>query len=174
MKIKTRYVLLGLIPLLASCASQPITLAPVGPRPVAAVQFVPSSGTGQLQVFTETDVYEYERAVPFFPHRDYQIYTTDGSYLRRVWNHQNHEDETPAVITLPAGKYVVKADAEFYGPVSVPVVIRPNETTRVILQPGWKPGNAVARSEVVRMPNGYPIGWRADLPPPTANTQAGP
>ena len=166
MKNRTGYLLLGVIPLLASCASPPIALAPVGPRPVAGAQLLPSSGNGCLQVFTETKEYEYNRDVPFYPHRDYQIYAADGRYLRRVWNSRSHEDETPSLITLPAGNYVVKADAEFYGPVSVPVVIVPNRTTRVILQPGWKPGTAAPNAQFVHMPNGYLVGWRADLPPP--------
>ena len=165
MKTKTSYLLLGVIPLLASCASQPVTLAPVGPHPVAGEQFLPSSGNGKLQVFTETDEYEYNEDVPFFPHRDYQIYTAEGRRLKRVWNSQSHQDETPAVVTLPAGNYLVKADAEFYGVVSVPVVIKPSQTTLVILQPGWKPGRAVVSAALVRMPGGYPVGWRAGLPP---------
>jgi hypothetical protein len=165
MKIRLRYLLLGIIPLLASCASQPITLAPVGPRPVAWEPLAPSSGNGQLQVFTATEEYDWNRDVPFFPHSDYQLYTADGQRLKRVWNHQTHEDETPAVVTLPAGNYVVKADAELYGVVSVPVVIKPNQTTRIILQPGWKPGATVASSDLVQIPGGYPVGWRADLPP---------
>jgi hypothetical protein len=164
MKTVTRFLWLGVIALLASCASQPIALAPVGPRPAAGDRFLPSSGTGQLVVFTETDETEYGEDVPFFPHRDYQLYTADGRRLKRVWNSQSPEDQSPAVVTLQAGNYVVKADAELYGLVSVPVVIKPKRTTRVVLQPGWKPGEAVASSELVTMPDGYPVGWRADLP----------
>lgn len=164
MQLKILYLTLGIAPLLTSCASQPIALAPVGPHPVSWSHIQPVAGTGQLQVFTETDEYEYDHDVPYFPHRDYQIYTEDGQRLRRVWNAQDHEDEMPAVVDLPAGRYLVKADAEFYGTVSVPVVIRPNQLTKVILQPGWKPGNAVAASDLVQMPNnGYFIGWRADI-----------
>lgn len=160
-----RHLCLAVIPLLASCVSQPITLAPVGPRPVAAMQFLPSSGQGHLQVFTETDETEVGQDVPFFPHRDYQIYTAEGKRLKRVWNSQSPEDKTPAVVTLPAGDYLVKADAELYGRVTLPVVIRAGQTTRVILQPGWNPSGEVANADLVRMPDGYPIGWRADLPP---------
>ena len=148
--------------LLTSCASQPIAIAPVGPRPGA--YFVATTGAGQLQVFTETDEYEWNHDVPYFPHRDYQIYTSDDKRLRRVWNSQSYEDETPTVVDLPAGNYLVKADAEFYGPVTVPVVIRPGQLTKVILQPGWHPGNSVVVSDLVQMPNGYYIGWKANAP----------
>jgi hypothetical protein len=155
---------LGVIPLLASCASQPIALAPVGPRPVAGKQFLPSSGQGRLQVFTETEETEVDHDVPYYPHRDYRIYAADGRRLQQVWNSQSREDNTPAVVSLPAGRYLIKADAELYGPVTVPVVIKPGQTTKVILQPGWKPSKEIAEADVVRMPDGYPIGWRADLP----------
>jgi hypothetical protein len=150
--------LAGLAALLASCASQPLALAPVGPGPLARPASSPPKG--DLQVFTETEEY-YEDEMCWFPHTDYQIYTEDGKRLKRVWNHHDNEDEFPATVALPPGKYVVKASAEFYGTVSVPVIIKPNETTTVILQPGWKPGN-VSRSDLVRMPNGYFVGWRAD------------
>ncbi len=163
MKIKVRYLLLGVVPLLASCASQPITLAPVGPRPVASERFLPSSGEGQLQVFTETKEWAGSDDVPYFAHRDYHLYTVEGTRLKRVWNSQNHEDQSPAVVTLPAGSYIVRANAENYGLVAVPVLIKPGRTTTVILQPGWKPGAATTGAEVVRLPNGYPVGWRADL-----------
>lgn len=162
MNIKTTFWLAGLIPLLASCASQPIALAPVGPGPF--VNGATSNRRGDLQVFTQTEEY-YADEMSYFPHTDYQIYTADGKHLMRVWNHQNHEDEDPAVVTLPAANYVIKAWADFCGLVTVPVVIKPGETTRVILQPGWKPGNAVAKSDLVRTPNGYFVGWRAELPP---------
>ena len=150
--------LVGLAALLASCASQPLALEPVGPGPLARTASSPPKG--DLQVFTETEEY-YEDEMSWFPHTDYEIYTAAGKRLKRVWNHHDHEDEFPATVTLPPGKYIVKASAEFYGLVSVPVIIKPNETTTVILQPGWRPGN-VARTDLVQMPNGYFVGWRAD------------
>jgi len=154
-------VLAGILPLLASCVSEPIALAPVGPGPVA--NGAASTWKGDLEVYTETEEF-CEDEMSWFPHTDYQIYTADGKRLKRVWNHQNHQDESPAVVTLPPGKYVVQAQAQFYGRVIVPVVIKPGETTRVILQPGWKPGKEIARSDLVQIPNGYAVGWRAELP----------
>jgi hypothetical protein len=143
---------------LTGCALQPIALAPVGPGPFAAEAY--SNGQGDLEVYTETQEY-YEDDLSFFPHTDYEIYTTDGRHLRHVWNHQNHEDEHPAVVTLAPGKYVVKAWAVSCGLVTVPVVIKPDEITRVTLQPGWNPGGTVAKSDLVQIPTGYFVGWRA-------------
>jgi len=162
MKTRTVYWILALIPLLAACASQPVALAPVGPRPVAWQRLLPSQGEGRLQVFTATEEYGGSKDVPFFPHRDYQLYASDGQHLRRVWNSLSHEDETPAIVDLPAGKYVIRADAEFCGRVDIPIVIRPGQLTRVVLQPGWEPTGSFAQSDLVPSPAGYFIGWRAD------------
>lgn len=162
MKLKMGHALLGVIPLLASCAGQPVRVAAVGPAPYTMA--ASSDRAGQLQVFSETEEYEYDESVPYYPHRDYMILTMTGKRLKHVWNYQNHEDELPAIISLPAGKYLVTANAEQYGPVQVPVVIKPGEMTRVVLQPGWNPGTAFASTDLVQMPKGYFIGWRAQLP----------
>ena len=157
-RFKTACCVMAVVPLLVSCASAPLPLAAVGPGPFAR----PASerGMGDLQVYSEPEEY-YQEELSYFPHTDYQLYTSDGKHLRRVWNHNTHEDETPAVVSLPPGRYVVQAWAEFYGLVSVPVEIKPNELTKVILQPGWNPGTNVI-SELVQMPQGYFVGWRAE------------
>ncbi len=158
MNLKWSYTL-GLL-LLTSCASPPIILAPVGPgsgAPAASIR-----GKGDLQVFTETEEY-LEDDLLYHPHTDYQLCTAAGERLKRIWNHQNHEDENPATVSLTPGEYLVKARAEFYGSVTVPVVIKPNRTTIVILQPGWKPHTGAATSELVQLPNGYSVGWRAEI-----------
>jgi hypothetical protein len=41
-------------------------------------------GDGQLHVFTETDAFEHDHNVPFFPHRDYRVCLPDGKTLKRV------------------------------------------------------------------------------------------
>ncbi len=163
MRIPTFLASLTLVLLLASCAWQPIRLASVGPPPVAARQIGSQVGKGQLQVFTETEEYEYGKDVPYFPHSDYHIYTLDGKHLKRIWNSQNHEDEAPAVVDLPAGTYLINAQAEFCGEVLIPVVIKPHTLTPVILQPGWKPRAGIDPSKLVKSPAGYYIGWKADL-----------
>jgi len=144
--------------LLTSCASQPLALGPVGPGPGGSR--ASSISKGDLQVFTETEEY-YLDQMSYFPHTDYQIYSLEGKHLRRVWNHQTHEDERPAIVSLPPGMYLVKAWAEFYGVVTVPVSIKSNQTTTVVLQPGWNPGKPVASADLVQMPDGYFVGWRA-------------
>jgi hypothetical protein len=159
-KLETACCVMAIVPLLVSCAPAPMTLAPVGPGAFAPPAF--ARGMGALQVYTEPEEY-YEDDMSYFPHTDYQLLTPDGKHLRRVWNHNTHEDETPAVVSLPPGRCVVRARAEFYGLVSVPVVVEPNKLTKVILQPGWSPGPNVSYSDLVQIPEGYFVGWRAGL-----------
>ena len=160
MKHGAIFILFGLIPLVASCASQPVRLTAVGPSPSGGGST--SVGDGRLQAFTETREYA-DDDVYYFPHSGYQIFTPDGKRFRYVWNHNTQQDEDPTLVTLPAGHYLLRADAEFCGRVLVPVVIKPDQTTRVVLEPGWKPNRRVSPADLVQTPNGYFVGWRADL-----------
>src|SRR5690242_2826654 len=103
-------LMLGLLPLFASCASPPLRLAAVGPAPSGGGSL--PGGVGRLQAFTETREYT-DDDVYYFPHSGYQITTPEGKHIRYVWNHNTHEDEKPSTVTLPAGQYLVEADAEF-------------------------------------------------------------
>jgi hypothetical protein len=160
--------ILGLVSLIAStlifvsCTAPQLTVNPVGPAPAAWSPLAPAGAKGQLQVYTQTDEFEIDHDVPYFPHTDYRVLTPAGKSVRRVWNSQSHEDEMPTVVSLPAGNYMVQAQAEFYGVINVPVVVKPGALTRVFLQPGWVPGATVASSDLVQLPHGYYIGWRGN------------
>lgn len=170
MKSKYRYLLWSLVLLLPSCASSPIVLAPVGPGPAFNGSNTP--GKGNLVVYSQTQEYGEDMAVPFYSHTGYWIYK-NGKRFKRVWNHQNDEDEDPSIVTLAPGKYVVRAEAELYGPVTVPVVIEADRTTRVVLQPGWKPPEFANRSDLVKFHRGYAVGWKAGQELiPTGNLQS--
>lgn len=97
MKIKTQYVLLSIIPLLASCASRPVALAPVGPNPFVGSSA--SAGTGFLRVFSERERItegSYEGANPsFYQHTAYRIYDTKGRLVKHVGNTIGHYESTP-------------------------------------------------------------------------------
>ncbi len=140
---------------LTGCSSVPITLEPVGPGPHAARS---SGREGELEVFTETEEYN-DGDVMRYPHTDYQIYTSDGR-VKGVWNSLPGGGEFPSDVSLPAGTYVVKARAEGYGVVRVPVVIVTNRVTLVVLQLGWRPKGRVDEAELVRFPDGYFVGWK--------------
>jgi uncharacterized protein with FMN-binding domain len=75
-------------------------------------------------------------------------------------------DESPAVVRIPAGNYKVQAQADGYGRVTVPVVVKADKLTEVKLQAwGRKKSPATNEAVVVRFPNGFVVGWRAAAPP---------
>ena len=71
-------------------------------------------------------------------------------------------DEMPAVVSLPVGDYDVLADSEEYGRITVPVVIEAGVTTTLSLDGRSRfPAMPETDASLVRLPNGQPIGWRA-------------
>jgi len=156
--IRSRSIVLACcIPLLAGCASAPIVLDPVGPGSANSLR---TGGQGVLQVFTATDDH-YDGKIRFFPHQSYLIYTEDGQKLKSVSNSNGLTDETPAIVPLAPGNYVIKAPAEAYGRISVPVVIKRGWVTTVHLERGWKP-DTNSEADLVRIPGGYPVGWKVE------------
>jgi hypothetical protein len=96
----------------------------------------------------------------WFQHTDYSIYNLHGKLVKRVDNSTGHYEQAPQRVALPAGHYLVKARAKDYLQIEVPVTIEPGRMTRVHLDDNWKlPANA-PRNQLVRMPNGNPVGWR--------------
>jgi len=155
--------------LLAGCASsqQGLTLAPVGPASTQAAPVV--SENGSLVVYSAYDVtpanqgdYEHRRH-----YTDYKILNQDGSLLKVVHNDSGSVVREAARVDLPPGSYKVVARANGYGKVTVPVVIEQNQLTTVHLEGGGSWQNEAARSsdQVVRLPDGTIVGWRA----PTTN-----
>ncbi len=164
---------------LVGCTSGPgvVALAPVGP---AATETARQSKEGTLQVYSariaaDVDVNRQE----FFwnndfgrndflyepAHTDYTIYGSDDKVVKRVRNARDWEDGTPALVKLPPGDYEVDARAEAYAgstiEVKVPVVIEAGHETAVHLGGDWRPHGHYKRTELVRLPNGEMVGWRA-------------
>ena len=167
MKINAMFYLLGAIPLLASCASHPITLAPVGPNPFAGRS--PDGGTGHLQVFSslaeESDDQNQGSTDPvWFQHTDYTIYDARGKLVEHVENIAGHYSASPRLVSLQPGSYVVRARTTEGLAVNIPVVIERERTTRVHLDENWKLPPGTPKTEIVSAPGGYAVGWRADLP----------
>jgi hypothetical protein len=164
MRIYTTFILFGIIPLLASCASQPITLAPVGPNPFAVGA---SIGTGHLQVFSclaeRSDDQNQGSTDPVrYQHTDYNIYDVRGKLVRHVDNNLGHYSTSPRLVSLQPGNYTVRARSKESLSVEVPVVIERGRTTKVHLDENWKPPAGAQQTEIVSAPGGYPVGWRAD------------
>ncbi len=167
-RTKVMFGLLGVVPLVVSCASPPLALAPVGPNPSVIGTSVDSGG---LQVFSELVQESDDQnqagdgASPFwYQHSGYSIYTAEGKLVKRVDNTVGHYATAPRVVALPPGRYTVQARAKGWRAVAVPVEVARGRTTRVHLDENWQPPPGTLKNEVVSAPSGAPVGWRADLP----------
>ena len=166
MRIYTTFCLLGVIPLLAPGASQPITLAPVGPSPLAGGST--SIGAGHLQVFSslaeQSDDQNQGSTDPaWYQHTDYNIYDTGGRLVKCVNNTVGHYSTSPRLVSLRPGNYTVRAQSAEGLSVNVPVVIERGRTTKVHLDENWRPPAGTQKTEIVSALGNYPVGWRADL-----------
>lgn len=83
---------------------------------------------GLLVVYSATDAFE-DGDLPYYAHSSYAIYTTDGKLFKNVENHISRSDETPEVVTLPVGSYVIEARSERDGYVRVGIVIKAGRQT---------------------------------------------
>lgn len=146
---------------LAGGATAPVAFAPVGPNPF---QGKSAAANGQLVVFSCL-VGRIEGDSPsWFRHSDYEICDRNGHLWRRGDNSVRYYDQAPRKVSLPAGWYLVKAEAEDYSLVEAPVHIESGRTTRVHLDDNWRPPPSVPKSEIVSAPDGIPVGWRAEVP----------
>lgn len=78
---------------------------------------------GSLQVYPATDAFD-DGGLPYYAHSSYAIYATDGKLFKNVENHVSNSDETPEIVTLPMGSYVIEARSEKDGYVRGLVVIK--------------------------------------------------
>jgi hypothetical protein len=151
----------GLALVMAGCSSAPVALAPVGPNPLGTSS---AAATGELQVFSSlVDRSEGDNPT-WHQHSDYEVFDSKGHLVKRVDNSTGYYDQSPRQVALPPGKYLVKAEAQDYLSVKVPVEIENGRTTRVHLDDNWKPTTNLPKSEVVSAPDGQPVGWRAEPP----------
>ena len=159
---RATYLLLGVISLMVSCASETVVSDLVGPNPVRSAT---SAGAGYLRVFSEqepmTEGFDEGANPTYYQHSDYRIYDERWKLVRYVSNAVDKYDPTPRLVSLPPGIYIVKARAKDYVAVQVPVVIQHGRTTSVHLDDGWAPPTGANVNELVIEPNGNPIGWRA-------------
>jgi len=159
--MKKGYFLLGasLVALLVGCATTPVALAPVGPNPADAGG---KAAKGGLQVFSRLVGRSEGNNPAWYQHTDYYIYDLHGKRVRHVDNTIGYYAKTPRRVTLPVGKYLVKAQANDYFWVSVPVTIERGQTTRVHLDDNWTPPADTPKTDLVSLPNGNPVGWQAE------------
>jgi hypothetical protein len=148
----------ALIPLLLGCSTMHVAVAPVGPNP--AGERNPAEKNGRLQVFSVFVGHSEGDNPTWYRHADYDLFTSEGRPVQHVDNAIGHYERAPRLVALPPGKYVVKAAANDYLRVEVPVVIEPGRITRVHLDGAWRPAAGVPNAEVVCGPDGQPVGWR--------------
>ena len=160
MKTKT-FALIGaaILTLLTGCASTPIALSPVGPKPSGTSDFY---GTGHLRVYSDTKTRTISED-NYYPHTGYIIRDQFGRLVKYVPNHLGYADEKPTLVTISAGKYNVVAESSAYGRVTVPVVIEDGKTTVLHLDRSWRPSSDIASNGLVRFPDGEAIGWSGSV-----------
>lgn len=170
----------GLITLisLAGCAGpgSVVQLQPVGPVPNSVAS---ASAEGCLQVYTARERAPVDaNATEFFwngdfgqnqflhgmAHSPYTVCTVEGKVLRRVPNTTGMNDPQPTRLTLAPGDYQVRAEAERYNDVTIPVVvpvrIEGGKTTVVHLDGRWESQPPPAPEKSVRLPDGQIVGWK--------------
>jgi hypothetical protein len=131
---------------------------PVGPEPFARQAAGPN---GHLLVFSAKEPHGDGDDPVYYQHSGYSIYDSQRRWTKYVGNAPGHFDEGPRLVHLAPGTYFVKARAECYGWVEVPVVIESGRTTVVHLDKEWRPASSPPKSELVSLPDGYLIGWSA-------------
>ena len=161
--MKNIYLILGaaMLPLLIGCASTPVVLAPVGPNPLVSKN---TASGGGLQVFSNLIGRSEGNNPTWYQHTDYYIYDLHGQLVKHVNNTTGYYAKAPCRTALPVGEYIIQARAKDYGNlwIKVPVVIQDGKTTRVHLDKQWMVPTGIPKTELVSIPIGYPVGWRAD------------
>ena len=151
--------------LFAGCATaaSPIVLGSVGPETQRVDQ---ASKRGGLIVFSGVEVHQggNDPSNTYTHHSDYEIWTADGSKrLQRVRNAPAPfvADAEPVRTELAPGQYLVKAMANAYNSVSVPVTIAANRITAVHLDGSLGTDKAMTSADKIYLPNGEIVGTRA-------------
>jgi hypothetical protein len=83
-------------------------------------------------VYSATDEFN-DGGVFYYAHSSYVIYRTDGTLFKSVENHISRSDETPEIVTLPVGSYIVEARSESKGYVRVRADIKAVRRTTLVL-----------------------------------------
>lgn len=156
--------------LAAGCAvAPPIAVREtVGPRIAAAAD----GQAGYLTVYSASIwiTPPGDEVIPsVLSYTDYDVRSLDGSLFEHVVN----GDEEPVRVTLPKGRYIVAAESDAGSSVSVPVAIETGRSTIVHLDQEQEAKRAFAgivSADLVRLPNGQPIGFRAGQTEPSRST----
>ena len=114
------------------------------------------SAQGYLEVYSATDEFN-DGGLTYYSHSSYAIYTVDGELFTIVENHISPSDQSPELVPLPAGSYLVMARSNRQGDVRIRVAIEKGQLTVLDLELGEGDGKTVTFTRVV-MPYGQLIG----------------
>ena len=172
--IKSSMVVAAIVLGVAGCATAPVVLTPVGPNPARSAE---TSANGKLEVFSAVQQSDEQENIPLeegiigivvpssrvsYQRTDYNIYDAHGRRVEHVFNNLDSREPVPRVVALAPGRYVVEAESRDALLVRLPVEIEPGRVTKVHLDDAWEISASTPRSELVSMPSGSPVGWRAD------------
>lgn len=120
---------------------------------------------GSLTVYSAYEVNaDFNARDPNRPeYSDYKIFTPDGKLLQKVHNNSGTILQDAMPVELPPGKFTVRARANGYGFVTIPVIIESRKTTILHLEGGsfWPDESVFNQTNAVRLPDGLVIGWKA-------------
>ena len=170
MKFSATILALLAAALLSGCGTGPgpngLVLDPVGPALLPSTPMTDSvSPNGTLVVYSayrrNADFNARDRNRPEYS--DYEIFSSAGALQQRIHNNSGTILQEVVPVTLPAGKYKVKARANGHGFVVIPVVIEAGRSTVVHLEGGgfWPNESVFNQTNAVRLPDGLVIGWKA-------------
>jgi hypothetical protein len=140
---------------------EPVTLEPVGPRPLRQAMAVPPGGF--LVVYSALDAAPGTAENDSWTYSNYQLCDANGQRLQWIRNQSDQVAPDPAHIRLSPGRYSIVARSAEGRQTTVPVVIEEDRTTYVRLDGTPMPEIADAHfGGVVRSPEGAAVGWRAE------------
>jgi hypothetical protein len=106
------------------------------------------SGQGYLKVYSATDEFD-DGGLAYYAHSSYAIYTIDGKLFKSVENHISPSDESPELVALPAGSYLVIARSNRQRDVGIRVAIKAGQLTVLDLDLSEGDGQMVTLTRVV-------------------------
>jgi len=87
---------------------------------------------GYLTVNSATDRIE-DGGLEYYAHSSYMVYTVDNNVFKRVENHLSATDETPEMVSLPVGSYIVEARSAKNGYIRTAVTVKEGRRTNLDL-----------------------------------------
>lgn len=152
--------------ILSGCATgNGLVLGTVGPPISQPTKASSTSTNGSLTVYSAfRRNADFNARDPFRPeYSDYEIFSATGRLLQRVHNNSGTIFQDAVSLELPPGKYAVRARANGYGLVTVPVIVEARRDSVLHLEGGgcWPDEPVFNQTNAVRLPDGLVIGWKA-------------